>query len=116
MTIKLTTARCAQIAATAIAAISMSITMSATAAGTPSWDIGKYDKCLSQQGTAYPGTATNAPWIIMQNCCAESGGVWKGDGAAGNCYAPPAERSPGGPPTSTKSVPGVPAAQVPARG
>lgn len=96
-----------RVAATTIAAISMSVAMSATAAATSSWDIGAYDRCLSREGTRYPGTATNAPWIIMQNCCADSGGVWKGEGAAGNCYAPPAERSPGGPAVTTKSVPPV---------
>ncbi|MCT7659119.1 hypothetical protein [Mycobacterium deserti] len=66
-------------------ALALGLAIGSAAAADAVWDIGGYDRCMSQEPRNGTSEETLEWWRL---CCVNSGGVWKpGPGSAG-CYAP----------------------------
>ena len=69
----------------AVPALALGLAIGSAAVANAEWDIGGYDRCMSQEPRNGTAEETLAWW---QGCCIYSGGEWKpGPGSAGY-YAP----------------------------
>lgn len=69
-------------------ALALGLALGSPAVANAVWDIGGYDRCMSQEPRNGTAEEIVAWW---RGCCIYSGGVWKpGPGSAG-CYAPGVE-------------------------
>jgi hypothetical protein len=81
----------------AVPALALGLALGSPAVANAVWDIGGYDRCMSQEPRNGTAEEILAWW---QGCCIYSGGVWRpGPGSAG-CYAPGVESQGRNPMTS----------------
>jgi hypothetical protein len=82
-------------------ALALGVALGSAAVANAVWDIGGYDRCMSQEPRT--GTAEEiVEWWRL--CCVNSGGVWKPGAGSIGCYAPGVDSQgrhplPGGAPT-----------------